>query len=154
MTYSYDRRNRTESQEKYDDYVEGLMGMCGDAASEVAEGLYEELDKDTESGALSGPGKFAKDILENLRIAESVEKLSDLVACVKEAQSDLVKLDAALKVARKEAKRDKDKPALEAIADAADSVRALKRELKSIEGEIADAPEEPTEDEETEPEPA
>lgn len=138
-TYSYDRRASDGAQE----HLENVMAMCSDAADEIAEELHRELSQDTDSGVLGTCAKLSETILDNLRIAggAGAEKLSDVEACLKDVESDLVKLEAALKTAKRDANEEDDQTAIEAIGEATSSVRALKRELKSIEAEIADAPE-------------
>jgi archaellum component FlaC len=146
MTYDY--RNRTASDDddadekaaKAEEQLEDLMSQCGEAASE-AEQLQNALSVKTESD-LGEAIELAALIYGDLNTAGGgIEKLSDLVACVKEVQVNIPKLEAALKEAKREAKRGKDGSALEAIDEALDYVRGVKRELNGIDDAIAEAQE-------------
>src|SRR5215467_9843597 len=90
MPYSYDRRSA--SDDKAQEHLEDVRSRCGEAAEE-AERVHNELDRRTDSGALSDPSKLSDGIYENLRIAEGdARNLQDVVACITDAKADLVKL--------------------------------------------------------------
>ena len=139
MPYRYDRRPVTANT-KAQEHLEGLMGMCAEAVTEIGEGLLEDLGKVSEVS--DDPLELAQDIVGNLRIAggEGAEKLSDVVGCIRDIKAAIPKLEKAMSDAKREARSEGNQVALDALDEAADAIRALKRELKSIEAESVDVP--------------
>lgn len=135
MGYSYDRRMRHASAD--DDKLTELQGLIADALK-PAQAAVDELDKSTESDALEEPLKHAKDLASDFSAAETCETARDYMANIRAAKTSIGKLEAALKLAKKTAKREGDKEALEAIESASDELKEVKRELRDIEAEIDD----------------
>jgi hypothetical protein len=136
MEYSYDRRMSNASAED-DDKLTELQGLIADALK-PAQAAVDELDKSTDSDALDEPFKHAKELASDLSAAETCEKARDYMANIRAAKASVGKLEAALKLAKKHANREDDKEALEAIENASDELKEVKRELRDIEAEIDD----------------
>lgn len=135
MNYTYDHRPLIASQDDdQESPLQDLIGLLGDAIR-PAEAIVTELEKDTDTD-LSAALKHATEALENLRTAESVETLGDFTANVRDAAKAVQLLEPVLKKLKRDAKSDGDAAATEAIEEAIDSLRGLKRELADIEGEI------------------
>ncbi len=140
MDYSYDRRMHASDAEDDEDDADKLtdwQGLVADALK-AAQATAEELDKSTDSDGLEEPLKLAKELVDDLSSAETCETVRDFVANIRAAKTNVGKLEAALKLAKKSAKREDDDDALKAIENAGDEVKAVKRELHDIEGEIDD----------------
>lgn len=138
MAYSYDRRmHRASDAEDDADKLSDLQALVDDALKS-ARATVDELDKSTDSDALEGPLKHAKELAGDLSSAETCETMHDYLANIRAAKANMGKLEAALKVAKKSAKRDDDKDALDAIENAGEDLKTVKRELHDIQGEIDD----------------
>jgi hypothetical protein len=135
--YSYDHRKASLDTNE-SETLEQLIGLVSDSLTH-ANAIVEELDKDTDSGALEESLNHAKAIADSLSTAESVESIRDFTANIKDAKEGATHLDAALKQAKKDARAEKDNAALHAIQEAADSLRTLVKELRDLEGEIDEA---------------
>jgi hypothetical protein len=137
MEYSYDRRMHASDAEDDGEKLTDLQGLIADALN-VARAAADELDKSTDSDALEGPLKLAKELCSDFTSAETCETIADYLANIRAAKTNVGKLEAALKLAKKNAKREGDDEALEAIENAGDELKTVKRELQDIEGEIDD----------------
>jgi len=138
MSYTYDHRPRKVANgEDKDDPLENLISLMGDAITS-AEEVVSPLEKDTDTD-LSDALKHAREVRDCFSTAESVEKLEDFIANIRDARKHVGLLEAALKKAKKSAKADDDSAAVESIEEAVDALKSLKRELSDIEGEIEDA---------------
>lgn len=136
MEYSYDRRMRHASAEDNDKLTE-LQGLIADALK-PAQAAVDALDKSTESDALDEPFKHAKELASDLSSAETCETARDYLANIRAAKASVGKLESALKLAKRSAKREDDQEAIEAIEYASDELKEVKRELRDIEAEIDD----------------
>lgn len=143
MNYTYDRRPGKTAASDQDDEdekeakrqrLQDLIGLVDDAV-QPANRLLDALDKRTDTD-LSDARDRAQAVRDDVSIAEDVEKLEDFIANIQAARKGIGPLETALKDAKKEAKSEKDTDALEAIEDAFDELRELKRELKDIEDEM------------------
>jgi hypothetical protein len=138
MAYSYDRRMHKASDAEDDaEKLNDWQGLIADALK-AAQATADELDKSTDSDALEGPLKHAKELVNDLTSAETCETVRDYLANIRAAKTSLGKVEAALKLAKKAAKQEDDQEALEAIENAGDELKTAKREVHEIEGEIED----------------
>jgi len=133
MAYSYDRRRIRAS----DDRLSEWQGLVLDVVK-TAQAIAEALDKSTDSDALDAPREPAKELVDDLSSAETCETERDFLANLRAAKASVGKLEAALKLAKRDAKKERDADALEAIADASEDLTSVVRELREIEGEIND----------------
>lgn len=140
MTYSYDRRMHASDAEDAEDDADKLsdwQGLIADVLN-AAQATADELDKSVDSDALEQPLKHVKELTGDLRSAETCETMKDYVANIRAAKTNIGKLEDALKAAKKTAKQEDDKEAIEAIENAGDELKTVKRELRDIEDEISE----------------
>lgn len=136
MDYSYDRRMHHSSANDADK-LSDWQGLIADALN-AAQAAVGELEKSTDSDALEDPLKLAKELASDFSAAESCETTRDYMANLRAAKTNIGKLEAALKLAKRSAKQEGDDAAIEAIEEAGDALKTAKRELHDIEGEIED----------------
>jgi DNA repair ATPase RecN len=135
MGYTYDNRPRKAATDKdQDDPLETLISLIGDALT-AADEVISPLERDAETD-LDDARKHARAVRDDFSTAESVEKLEDFFVNIREARKNVGLLEAALRKAKLDAKRNDDSAAVEAVEDAVDALRAVKRELSDIESEI------------------
>jgi DNA repair ATPase RecN len=135
MGYTYDNRPRTAAKdEDQDDPLESLISLIGDALT-AADEVISPLERDAETD-LDDARKHAQAVRDDFSTAESVEKLEDFFVNIREARKNVGLLEAALRKAKLDAKRNDDSAAVEAVEDAVDALKAVKRELSDIESEI------------------
>lgn len=137
-SYTYDNRPRNAAKdEDEEDPLEGLIGLMSDVITS-AEEIVSPLERSTDTD-LGDAAKLARAVRDDFSTAESVEKLEDFILNIREARKNVGLLEADLKKCKRDAKRGDDSAALEAIEEAADALKSLKRELSDIEGEIEEA---------------
>jgi predicted S18 family serine protease len=138
LRYIHDRRMRNASDTEDDaDKLTDWQGLIADALKS-ARATAKELDRSTDSDALEGPLELVKELVSDFSSAETCETIRDFLANIRAAKTNIGKLEAALKLAKKSAKHEDDEEALKAIENAGDELKTLKRELHDIEGEIDD----------------
>lgn len=112
--------------------LDDLIGEVDDALK-LAEELRDQLtDK---SDLLDELSKLANALYGDLDTSQSVEVISDFYANLKEANQKLNKLTKDLTTATVAARKEHDDAALDAIKEAKETVKDLKRELDNLEPE-------------------
>lgn len=112
--------------------LDDLIGEAEDALK-LSEELRDQLtDK---SDLLDELSKLANALYGDLDTSQSVEVISDFYSNLKEANQKLSKLIKDLTTATVAARKEHDDAALDAIKEAKEIVKALKRELDNLEPE-------------------